>query len=134
MGYRHMCRFFSGPLFAHPALSQYELVWRLDSDSFLLGPPTADPFVQVEAANASYAWVHAYRDEPVFVTGLWTTTKALKGSKSSSFSVKVEKYSRSGSDFSQHHLKKTTRAAETTMTKPIVVRHQPDMNCIRDPC
>ena len=42
---------------------------------FLLGPPTADPFVQVEDANASYAWIHAYRDEQVFVTGLWEATK-----------------------------------------------------------
>ena len=78
MGYRGMCRFFSGAgLFAHAAVAPYELVWRLDSDSFLLGPPTADPFAQLLAANASYAWVHAYRDEPVFVAGLWETTAAF---------------------------------------------------------
>ena len=73
MGYRHMCRFFSGPLFAHRALSQYDYVWRLDTDSFLLGTPV-DPFIQLDTANASYAWIHAFRDEPVFVTGLWDTT------------------------------------------------------------
>ena len=136
MGYRHMCRFFSGPLFAHPALSvcpratltpqpiaprrrpakgvfkdaharlsspplatwharlsspplatwharlsspplatwharlsrgtqSYELIWRLDSDSYILAQPTADPFEQMDEANATYAWIHAYRDEAV---------------------------------------------------------------------
>ena len=78
MGYRHMCRFFSGPgLFAHPAIATFEFVWRLDSDSFLLDKPTADPFRQMAAANASYAWIHAYRDDPMFVTGLWEETKAF---------------------------------------------------------
>ena len=75
MGYRHMCRFFSGPLFAHAALASYEYVWRLDSDSFLLDTPLADPFEQMVVANASYAWIHAYRDEAVFVTGLWEATQ-----------------------------------------------------------
>ena len=32
-GYRHMCRFFSGP--SSSTLPPYEYVWRLDSDSFL---------------------------------------------------------------------------------------------------
>ena len=27
--------------------------------------------------SATYAWVHAYRDEPVFVAGLWEATKQL---------------------------------------------------------
>ena len=73
MGYRHMCRFFCGPLWSHPAVAAYEYVWRLDSDSFVLGPPTTDPFAQLEAANASYGWLHAYADEQMFVTGLWDT-------------------------------------------------------------
>ena len=76
MGYRHMCRFFSGPLFRHAALRAYEFVWRLDSDSFLLGAPLQDPFEQMARHNASYAWLHAYRDEQAFVTGLWGAAHA----------------------------------------------------------
>jgi len=72
-----MCRFFSGPLFTHAALAQYEFVWRLDTDSFLLGPPMEDPFEQMVSSNATYAWIHAYRDEPVFVTGLWEATASF---------------------------------------------------------
>ena len=75
LGYRHMCRFFSGPVFEHAALAPYEYVWRLDSDSFLLAPPLRDPFGEMAAAGASYGWLHAYRDEDVFVTGLWETTR-----------------------------------------------------------
>ena len=75
LGYRHMCRFFSGPVFEHAALAPYEYVWRLDSDSFLLAPPLRDPFAEMAAAGASYGWLHAYRDEDAFVTGLWETTR-----------------------------------------------------------
>ena len=56
-------------------LADYEYVWRLDSDSFLLGPPAADPFLEMAVANATYAWIHAFRDEPLFVTGLWDLTR-----------------------------------------------------------
>ena len=92
-------------------------MWRLDTDSFLLGEAAADPFAQMEvppsspatwscslyhirmqplphtvaasttygcsrhyirlqAAGATYGWVHAFRDDPMFVTGLWETTAA----------------------------------------------------------
>jgi len=36
-------------------------VWRLDTDSFLLGTAAADPFAQMAATNATYGWVHACR-------------------------------------------------------------------------
>ena len=74
MGYRHMCRFFCGPLFASAELKPYEYIWRLDSDSYLLGAPSADPFLQMALANATYGWIHAFRDEQLFVTGLWDLT------------------------------------------------------------
>ena len=81
MGYRHMCRTFSGPLFRHPSLSPYEYIWRLDSDSFLLAAPLSDPFADMQDSNASYAWIHAFRDEQVFVTGLWERTKKFLEAK-----------------------------------------------------
>ena len=49
-------------------------MWRLDTDSFLLGEAAADPFAQMAAAGATYGWVHAFQDDPMFVTGLWDTT------------------------------------------------------------
>jgi hypothetical protein len=44
MGYRHMCRFFSGEMFNHPSIAKYKYIWRLDSDSFILSKITEDPF------------------------------------------------------------------------------------------
>ena len=103
LGYRHMCRYFCGPIFAEAELQQFEYIWRLDSDSFLLGPAAADPIQSVAARNATYGWIHAYRDEQaradiapadldptistpphpshqVFVTGLWDLTSRFLAS------------------------------------------------------
>ena len=35
MGYRHMCRFFSGEIFKHPIMENYDNYLRLDTDSFI---------------------------------------------------------------------------------------------------
>ena len=44
MGYRHMCRFYGGQIFNHPALAKYKWYMRLDSDSFILSKISRDPF------------------------------------------------------------------------------------------
>ena len=44
IGYRHMCRFYSGQVMNHPALKEYRYVWRMDSDSFILSHINTDPF------------------------------------------------------------------------------------------
>ena len=36
-------------------------------------PRAPHPPEQMVAANATYGWLHAYRDDPMFVTGLWET-------------------------------------------------------------
>lgn len=76
-----MTGFFSGPLFESSALMPYEYVWRLDSDSFLLAPPAADPLAQLAAANGTYGWVHAFQDEQLFVSGLWNLTARFLSSR-----------------------------------------------------
>lgn len=48
MGYRHMCRFFSGEIFNHQSIAQYKYIWRIDSDSFILSAITKDPFEIME--------------------------------------------------------------------------------------
>ena len=66
---------------ANQRLQRYEYVWRLDADSYLLGAPASDPFADMARANATYGWIHAYRDDPLFVTGLWETTRAFLRSR-----------------------------------------------------
>jgi hypothetical protein len=49
LGYRHMCRFFSGDLFNQQILNNYENYMRLDNDSFILSPIYYDIFEWFEA-------------------------------------------------------------------------------------
>lgn len=76
LGYRHMCRFFGGLIFNHPALSQYKYCWRLDSDSFILSSVINDPFKQMEKTESKYAFIDRVDyDEAFACRGLWDATK-----------------------------------------------------------
>lgn len=44
IGYRHMCRFFSGEIYKHPALEEYDYYMRLDRDSLFLSEVDFDCF------------------------------------------------------------------------------------------
>uniref|UniRef100_A0A7S2GY75 Nucleotide-diphospho-sugar transferase domain-containing protein n=1 Tax=Octactis speculum TaxID=3111310 RepID=A0A7S2GY75_9STRA len=76
MGYRHMCRLFSGPPLAKiKSLTGFDWFMRIDTDSFLLGPVEVDLFSHAAANNVKYGWLGAYMDQEYFVTGLWETTR-----------------------------------------------------------
>lgn len=75
IGYRNMCRFFSGTIFFHPALKDYNYYWRLDTDSFLLDKINYDIFKFMQERDLEYGYIHIIKDEPDAVKGLWDTTK-----------------------------------------------------------
>ncbi len=75
MGYRHMCRFFSGTIFYHPALKDYDYYWRLDTDSFLLDKINYDVFLFMQERNLEYGYIHIDKEELGAIQGLWNTTK-----------------------------------------------------------
>jgi hypothetical protein len=76
MGYRHMCRWFSGEIYKHPSLQDYEWYMRLDSDSFLLSAFKNDIFEEMEEKNLTYAYMSELdKDEDFVVGGLFETTK-----------------------------------------------------------
>lgn len=82
IGYRHMCRFFSGIIFQHAALNQYDYFWRLDTDSFLLDKIDYDVFQFMEKNNYIYGYIHIIKDEPDAVKSLWDITeKYIKDNK-----------------------------------------------------
>jgi len=56
MGYRHMCRFFSGEIFKHPLIKNYKNYLRLDTDSFIHGMDF-DFFDFVEKKNVYYGYI-----------------------------------------------------------------------------
>ena len=74
VGYRHMCRFFSGTIFNHPALAAYEWYWRLDTDSFLRGRIRYDVFKFMEAKDLWYGYIVMLKEDPEVVKGLWSAT------------------------------------------------------------
>jgi hypothetical protein len=63
LGYRSMCRFFSGEVFNRPELLQYEYVLRLDTDSVIINLPF-DPFDVMVAIEADYGYRLLCNDHP----------------------------------------------------------------------
>jgi hypothetical protein len=93
LGYRHMCRFFGGLVFNHPALSEYKYCWRLDSDSFILSSVTNDPFKQMERTGSKYAFLDRVDyDEAFACMGLWDTTKDFMNANKGILKNEVESW------------------------------------------
>ena len=75
LGYRHMCRFMSVPIFQHPAVKNYDYLWRLDTDSFLLDKIDYDVFELMKSNDYIYGYLTIWKDEKDAVKGLWDATK-----------------------------------------------------------
>ncbi|GEM_PF-5568489 len=73
LGYRHMCRFFAGLVYSHPALREYEWYWRLDTDSFILDTIDYDVFSFMEENNFKYGYNYMLKEKEVLVHNLWET-------------------------------------------------------------
>ena len=61
IGYRSMCRLWSGRLQRMDFLQKYKYYLRMDDDSLLTAAPTADPFAEMEESH----WQYSYR-QPFF--------------------------------------------------------------------
>jgi len=56
LGYRSMCRFFSGWFWRHPALQKYDWFWRLDTDIVFHCDVPYDPFQRMVSHGALYGF------------------------------------------------------------------------------
>jgi len=82
LGYRHMCRFFSGELFKHEAIRDYDYYWRLDSDSFLHSNISYDIFKFMKKRGYIYGYIsNLVKDGPWLVEGLWDFIKGYMKEK-----------------------------------------------------
>ena len=70
MGYRQMCKFFSGEIFKNENLEKYEYVWRLDTDSYILSPIQYDVFNRMKENNSKYGYINIQFDHPKMTIGL----------------------------------------------------------------
>jgi hypothetical protein len=94
VGYRHMCRFYSGSIFTSDVMLQYDWCccaltgfnlllsctsssryWRVDSDSFLLGPLQHDPIRELADTGSIYGYMALGREDEYLTTGLWAATQ-----------------------------------------------------------
>jgi len=75
IGYRHMCRFMSMLIFCHISVKNYDYLWRLDTDSFLLDKIDYDVFEFMKTKNLVYGYLTIDKDTPDAVKGLWEATK-----------------------------------------------------------
>lgn len=73
IGYRHMCRFFSGGLYELPIMNIYDYYLRLDSDSFIHTKIDYDIFEFMKSGNYNYGYIApaVQYDNPKVVGGLW---------------------------------------------------------------
>ncbi len=75
LGYRHMCRFFSGTIYQEPALKDYRWYWRLDTDAFLLERIRYDVFEYMQKNSLVYGYNIMSKDEETVSRGLWELTQ-----------------------------------------------------------
>jgi hypothetical protein len=73
LGYRHMCRFFSGEMFKHPILQNYQYVWRLDTDSFILQKIDYNVFDRMKSNDSLYGYINIQHDHIKMLINLWET-------------------------------------------------------------
>ena len=73
MGYRHMCRWFSGAMYNDPFFDNVNYVMRLDSDSYIIDKIKKDPFKVMHEKDAIYGWVDTFIDDENVIVGLNST-------------------------------------------------------------
>ena len=75
MGYRHMCRFFSGEIFKRPELAKYKYILRLDTDSAIL-EPIDDVFAVMDESRSMYGFRLLEKEHPLCYEGFYETFEA----------------------------------------------------------
>ncbi|KAF9011779.1 nucleotide-diphospho-sugar transferase, partial [Cyathus striatus] len=62
LGYRSMCRYYSGFFWRHPALAPYDWLWRLDTDIEFHCDVPYDPIQRLIESNALYGFIQVNDD------------------------------------------------------------------------
>lgn len=76
VGYRRMCREWSGPFQNFKELDAYEYYMRMDDDSLWAGQLPFDPFVRMKERNLTYAYRVGFHD-PSSRKSVWQCTKTF---------------------------------------------------------
>jgi hypothetical protein len=85
IGYRHMCRFWSGDFLNNNILKKYKYVWRMDSDAYILKKINYDIFLNMKEKNLSYTYSNICDDESEVCNGLYEFSKKFFTEKNINF-------------------------------------------------
>ena len=79
LGYRHMCRFFSGQMYEFNVMEEYDYYLRLDTDSFIHTPLNYDIFEWAKQNECYYGFIApaVQQDNEKVVEGLWEYVNKL---------------------------------------------------------
>jgi len=73
IGYRHMCRFFSGQMYEFDIIQKYDYYLRLDTDSYITTRIPYDIFELAEKNETYYGFIKIENDNPKVIEDLWET-------------------------------------------------------------
>jgi len=79
VGYRNMCRFFSGFFWKHPSTIKYDYLWRLDVNVEFRCDIHYDPFMEMKNRNRTYAFSTTVEEAGFTAPSLWPVTKEFIG-------------------------------------------------------
>jgi alpha 1,2-mannosyltransferase len=78
ISYRHMCHWYSGYFFRHPALANYEWYWRVEPGVHFFCDIQYDPFEFMIREGKLYGFNIALREIEQTVPSLWNSTLAFR--------------------------------------------------------
>ena len=70
LGYRHMCRFWSGGFLTNHTIAEYDYVWRMDTDAYLTHQVDHDIFQRMCDNKVTYAYSNTTHDVAEVCVGL----------------------------------------------------------------
>jgi len=71
LGYRHMCRFWTGDFLNKSVMNKYKYIWRMDSDAYITSEINYDLFTYMETNNIVYNYSNITHDEEEVCVGLY---------------------------------------------------------------
>ena len=75
IGYRHMCRFYSGFFYKHELTLKYDYFMRLDDDSKFYDYIDRDPFLRLTSNRTRYGFAISTNDREYTMPTLWSTIR-----------------------------------------------------------
>lgn len=75
LGYRNMCRFYSGFFWKHPAVAKFDYIWRLDEGVKFWCDLDYDPFLVMQDRGKKIGYSVLRVETPFVVEGLWEATR-----------------------------------------------------------